>query len=90
MASTTPKSAPRVTAPKSTAKVASTTPVVPAFIAGFYDATVANRDVRVYRDISGRDVLLYGFWNQTTLIIARDAAAFTEIVGRLGTASTSR
>jgi hypothetical protein len=56
--------------------------------AAFFDATIANHDVRVYRDSEGRDVLLYGYWNQTTLVIARDAAAFTEIVGRLATSRT--
>ncbi|MEK7101895.1 MAG: hypothetical protein AAB882_01945, partial [Patescibacteria group bacterium] len=73
------------TTSKSVPEVASTTSTVAAFVAGFYDATIANHDVRVYRDASGRDVLLYGFWDQTTLVIARDAVAFTEIVGRLGT-----
>ena len=70
--------------------VATTTETASASVAGFYDATIVNHDVRVYRDASGRDVLLYGFWNQATLIIARDATAFTEIVGRLATASTPR
>lgn len=56
------------------------------FAAGFSDATIVNHDVRVYHDAAGREVLLYGFWNQSTLIIARDTTAFTEIVGRLATA----
>ncbi|MFA5997823.1 MAG: hypothetical protein WC814_00270 [Candidatus Paceibacterota bacterium] len=68
---------------KSTGKTASTTPPAPA--ARFVDAIVANHDVRVYRDTLGRDILLYGYWNQTTLVIARDVAAFTEIIGRLAT-----
>lgn len=54
-------------------------------VAGFFDVTIANHDVRVYRDAASRDILLYGYWNRTTLIIARDAAAFTEIIGRLAT-----
>ena len=58
-------------------------PVPPAVT--FVDVTVANHDVRAYRDASDRDVLVYGFWNQATLVIARDAAAFTEIIGRLAT-----
>ncbi len=53
--------------------------------AGFLDITVANHDVRVYRDTSGRDILMYGYWNRTTLVIARDAAAFTEILSRIAT-----
>lgn len=50
---------------------------------GFYDEVVSNHDVRVYRDPAGRILLLYGYWNQSTLVIARDVAAFTEILQRL-------
>ena len=50
---------------------------------GFQDEVVSNHDVRVYRGASGRSILLYGYWNQTTLIIARNPAAFSEIVQRL-------
>lgn len=71
-----------------TSTLATTTPSLPTVPAGFFDETIANHDVRVYRDTSGRDILLYGYWNQTTLIIARDAAAFTEIIGRLATSRT--
>lgn len=84
--------APVVTAATSTAKVATTTakvtPAPVAVSAAFYDATVANHDVRVYRDSAGRDILLYGYWNQKTLIIARSSEAFTEIVRRLATSRT--
>lgn len=55
---------------------------------GFFDTTIANHDVRVYRDASGRDIVLYGYWNQTTLVIARNAASFTEIMTRLATSRT--
>lgn len=51
----------------------------------FVDDTVANHDVRIYRDAAGQSVLLYGYWNQTTLVIARDPSAFTEILERLAT-----
>jgi hypothetical protein len=51
----------------------------------FHDEVVANHDARVYRDSAGRSVLLYGYWNQTTLVIARDPAAFAEILQRLAT-----
>ncbi len=54
----------------------------------FRDEVVSNHDVRIYRDADGRSVLLYGYWNQTTLIIARDPAAFIEIIGRLSTTRT--
>jgi hypothetical protein len=52
---------------------------------GFRDEVIANHDARVYRDSAGRSVLLYGYWNQTTLVIARDPAAFAEILQRLAT-----
>lgn len=67
----------------STTTVATSTPVVQP---GFKDEVVSNHDVRAYQDLEGRYVLMYGYWNQTTLIIARDASAFTEIMGRLATA----
>lgn len=87
-AATVSTSSPQATPPKKSTTTVTTTPPAPAFVAGFFDATVANHDVRVYRDTSGRDIVLYGYWNQTTLIIARDTAAFTEIVGRLATSRT--
>ncbi len=70
----------------SKAVVATSTPVI-AFPApaAFHDEVVANHDVRAYLDTAGREVLLYGYWNQTTLVIARNSAAFTEILGRLAT-----
>lgn len=72
----------------STTATASTSPSRVAAAPAFFDATVANHDVRVYRDTNGRDVVLYGYWNQTTLVIAHDAAAFSEILGRLATSRT--
>lgn len=54
----------------------------------FSDEVIANHDVRIYRDAAGRSVLLYGYWNQTTLIIARDPSAFAEILQRLATSRT--
>ena len=62
---------------------ASTTPKTPVFVAGFRDEIVNNHDVRVYRDTENRSILLYGYWNQSTLIIARDPSAFSEIMLRL-------
>jgi hypothetical protein len=56
-----------------------------AFSAGFHDETIANRDVRVFRDSERRVILVYGYWNRTTLVIARDVAAFIEIIERLAT-----
>jgi hypothetical protein len=51
--------------------------------AGFRDEVVDNHDVRTYRDTAGRSILLYGYWNQATLVIARDPSSFTEILNRL-------
>ncbi len=63
-------------------------PVPPAIVVGFVDGVVSNLDVRMYKDVAGRTVIVYGFWNPNTLIIARDGAAFTEIVRRLRTTRT--
>jgi hypothetical protein len=63
----------------------STAPIVVTPNAGFRDEVVANHDARVYRDEYGRTLLVYGYWNQSTLVIARDQAAFSEIVNRLAT-----
>lgn len=65
---------------------ASTTPAAaPRMKDGFRDEQVSNHDVRIYRDTMGRSILLYGYWNPTTLIIARDPLAFAEILDRLAT-----
>ena len=55
---------------------------------GFADEVIGNHDARVYRDASGRALITYGYWNQSTLVIARDTAAFAEIVSRLATSRT--
>lgn len=52
---------------------------------GFRDEVIGNHDARVYRDEAGRSIMLYGYWNKTTLIIARDPSAFIEILQRLAT-----
>ncbi len=61
--------------------LATSTPVT--FI--FYDEVIANHDARVYRDSSGAEQIVYGYWNQNTLVIARDTFAFSEIISRLAT-----
>lgn len=84
-ATTTPKKpspAPAKPTTKATTTTASTTPRV-TMTAGFRDEVIANHDVRVYRDDQGRTLFLYGYWSQTVLVIARDAAAFTELADRL-------
>jgi len=60
----------------------------PVFIAGFRDEVINSHDARVYRDSNGRSILLYGYWNQKILVIARDPAAFTDIINRLASAHT--
>ena len=62
-----------------------TTPEAPSVRTGFRDEVVSNHDVRVYRDATGRSILIYGYWNQGVFVIARDPAAFTEILARLAT-----
>jgi hypothetical protein len=56
---------------------------IPKMLAGFRDEVVDNHDVRMYSDTAGRSIILYGYWNQATLVIARDPDAFTEILDRL-------
>lgn len=56
-----------------------------ARVTGFRDEVIGNHDARVYRDEAGRSVLLYGYWDKTTLILARDPSAFIEILQRLAT-----
>jgi hypothetical protein len=69
-------------------KTATTSKV--ALKVGFRDEVVSNHDVRVYRDASNKSLIIYGYWDQKTLIIARDPAGFAEILARLATAHTSR
>ena len=74
--------------PVASGSTASTSVPQAMAVAGFSDTTIANHDVRVYHDESGRSVFLYGYWNQVTLVIARDTAAFVEILKRLATSRT--
>ncbi|NNM83631.1 hypothetical protein HKL94_00210 [Candidatus Parcubacteria bacterium] len=69
-------------------KGATSTPSTLLPLASFHDEVVSNHDVRIYRDAAGQSVLMYGYWNKTTLVIARDPAAFTEILRRLATSHT--
>lgn len=72
-------------APATASSTASTTPVAPRMKEGFRDEMVSNHDVRMYRDSAGRSILLYGYWNPNTLVIARDPLAFAELLDRLAT-----
>lgn len=49
----------------------------------FEDAIVANHDVRVLRDTAGKALMLYGYADKRTLLIARDEAAFEALLARL-------
>ncbi len=72
-----------------TTGTATSTVRAPQPVGTFIDEIVANHNTRVYKGASGHTVLLYGYWNQSTLIIARNSAAFTEIVNRLANSSSS-
>lgn len=70
------------TASSTTAATATTT-APPVSRTGFTDAVVANHDVRILRDAFGRSIMLYGYVDKETLVIARDEAAFTALAARL-------
>ncbi len=76
--------APSISATMATTTRSATTTSTASFT--FHDEIVGNHDVRIYRDAADRSILLYGYWNQTILIIARDPSAFAEILERLATA----
>jgi hypothetical protein len=87
-ATTTPAKKGAKTSTKTKVVATSTppTPVAPpAPTAAFYDELLSNHDVRVYRDSERREVIVYGYWNKTTLVIARNSAAFIEVLRRLAT-----
>lgn len=67
----------------STTTPATSTPPVVTFIPRFTDQVIANRDVRILKDEMGRSVLLYGYRDKETLIIARNEAAFRVLLERL-------
>jgi hypothetical protein len=49
----------------------------------FIDETVSNHSARALKDSSGRTLLIYGYADEQTLIIARDETAFIFLLGRL-------
>lgn len=71
-------------------KVITQTPTTKTPVSAFRDEVVGNHDVRAYRDADGKSVVLYGYWNQNTLVIVRDPEAFIEILERIATARTQR
>lgn len=54
----------------------------------FADAIVENRDARILKDAEGRTLMLYGFYDKETLILARNEAAFAELSRRLSLSRT--
>ncbi len=72
--------------PNATEGTASTTATsTSSVIAGFRDEIIANHDARVYRDAANSMLIVYGYWDQTTLVIARNPAEFAELMSRLAT-----
>lgn len=55
----------------------------------FIDEVVSNHDVRAIKDPAGNTVLLYGYRDKQTLIIAHDEAAFSILLNRLNAATGS-
>ena len=71
---------------KTVVKIATTTVVttaLPLTSPQFIDEVVANHNARALKDYAGRTILIYGYADQQTLIIARDEGAFTLLLGRL-------
>lgn len=71
-----------------TTTATSTAPAPQTTTPGFRDQVIANHDARVYLDAYGHASVVYGYWDQKTLVIAHDPAAFTEILSRLATSRT--
>ena len=68
-------------------KVVTSTPVPVAISSTpqFIDEIVSNHNARALKDSSGRTIIIYGYADSQTLILARDEAAFTLLLNRLGT-----
>lgn len=74
---------PQYPAPVSDLVATTTVSIPPTASAFFVDDIVSNIDVRALRDSEGRTLLLYGYSDKETLLIARNEAAFTTLVARL-------
>lgn len=66
-----------------TSTASSSTPIERPFSVSFVDEVVDNHDVRVLRDSHNHALMLYGYRDKQTLIVARDEAAFSELLARL-------
>jgi hypothetical protein len=84
--------APTLTGATSTSvlKTKAAAPPIPATPPHFVDAIVANHDVRILKDTSGRSILLYGYVDKQTLVITRNEASFAILIGRLASGGTQR
>lgn len=69
---------------------ATTTTSAPVVATAFKDEVVDNHDTRVLKDSAGHTILIYGYWDQNTLIIARDEDAFTELISRLANSRSTQ
>lgn len=69
--------------PEETVSASSTPLTETAFRVSFVDDVVENHDVRVLRDAQNRALILYGYRDKQTLIIARNELAFKELLARL-------
>ena len=49
----------------------------------FIDEVASNHNVRALKDAYGKTILLYGYKDKETLVIARNEAAFAELINRL-------
>jgi hypothetical protein len=78
-----------VTSGTASSTSASSTPIVssyseqPQSTGQFVDEVVDNHDARALKDTAGNTLIVYGYSDKQTLIIARDESAFTQVLGRL-------
>lgn len=56
----------------------------------FRDEILGGHDVRVLRDVTGQSIVMYGYFDLSTLLIARDTDAYQELVKRLSKARTTK
>jgi hypothetical protein len=66
-----------------TSTASSTNAIQKSFTVSFVDEIVDNHDVRELRDRNNLTVMIYGYRDKETLIIARSEAAFSELLSRL-------
>lgn len=79
-----PAPEPEVATSTATSTVALEAPLSPGVaLTRFADAIVANRDVRILRDTNGKALIVYGYADKRTLLIARDEAAFATLLERV-------